>query len=222
MIVDDLRAFARDPSGYPPSAAVHLCHDAADLIQKMLNDADQPNGRTVCGACGEPWVDGKSCGQKDNGHAFQTCYPFTQEPAATASFDATARESTGEIMYVCSGCAKSSPENCGHYDRAELRITPQGNWACQSCFEEDYDEDWKTAPLPPFYAAPQPTARADREALELLYLTWQGWANALRLMEGKREQPDMTTLRQADAYEECSQELCAALATHQPNTSGET
>lgn len=28
----------------------------------------------ICGACGQPWT-GEGCGQKDNGHPFQTCYP---------------------------------------------------------------------------------------------------------------------------------------------------
>jgi hypothetical protein len=32
--------------------------------------------REVCGACGEPWTEGKTCGQKDNGWPFQVCYPM--------------------------------------------------------------------------------------------------------------------------------------------------
>ena len=31
--------------------------------------------RIICGACGEPWRDGLSCSQKENGWAFPTCYP---------------------------------------------------------------------------------------------------------------------------------------------------
>lgn len=34
----------------------------------------EPPAAQVCGACGEPWRDGLSCGQKDNGWPFATCY----------------------------------------------------------------------------------------------------------------------------------------------------
>ena len=44
---------------------------------------DQAGGREVCGACGEPWTVGKTCGQKDNGWPFQVCYPiiFAVDPS---------------------------------------------------------------------------------------------------------------------------------------------
>lgn len=29
----------------------------------------------ICGCCGEPWAEGKTCGQKNNGWPFPTCYP---------------------------------------------------------------------------------------------------------------------------------------------------
>lgn len=32
----------------------------------------------ICGACGQPWT-GESCGQKDNGWPFPTCYLATRE-----------------------------------------------------------------------------------------------------------------------------------------------
>lgn len=35
MLLDDLRAFARDPKGYPDSAAAHLCSNAADMIERL-------------------------------------------------------------------------------------------------------------------------------------------------------------------------------------------
>lgn len=28
----------------------------------------------ICGCCGQPWQEGMSCGQKDNGWPFETCY----------------------------------------------------------------------------------------------------------------------------------------------------
>lgn len=44
----------------------------ADIIEALGIKA------TVCGACGEPWTEGKTCGQKDNGHPFATCYPASE------------------------------------------------------------------------------------------------------------------------------------------------
>lgn len=32
----------------------------------------------ICGACGDIWQDGMSCGQKDNGHPYPTCYPVAR------------------------------------------------------------------------------------------------------------------------------------------------
>lgn len=38
----------------------------------------------VCGCCGDQWRDGMSCGQKDNGWPFETCYPTAYLPATTS------------------------------------------------------------------------------------------------------------------------------------------
>ncbi len=35
-------------------------------------------GQMVCGACGDVWQNDMSCGQKDNGHSFPTCYPVVR------------------------------------------------------------------------------------------------------------------------------------------------
>lgn len=57
-----------------------------ELNGLILNDDPM-----ICGCCGQPWADGMSCGQKDNGWPFQTCYPAidTQQQAQTP-------EATGE------------------------------------------------------------------------------------------------------------------------------
>lgn len=73
MIVDDLRACASDPSGYHSNAITHLCHDAANTIEKMIDDAAQPNV-----PLGASWPAG-------------AISPATEHTTATASFDATAR-----------------------------------------------------------------------------------------------------------------------------------
>lgn len=38
------------------------------------------------------------------------------------------------IMYVCSSCVDEIPEACGHFDRRELRVMPNGDWLCDGCF----------------------------------------------------------------------------------------
>lgn len=64
------------------------------------------------------------------------------------------------IMYVCSECADGCPEACGHYDRKDLRLMPDGNWLCESCFDETEQADrgnmdvdqyfgWDDLPIPP-------------------------------------------------------------------------
>jgi hypothetical protein len=58
---------------------------------------------------------------------------------------------------------------------------------------------------------PQPDI-AVREALDLLQLQQRGRAQALRLLDQKRQKSDPATLAQADAYEECGNELRAALS----------
>jgi len=32
------------------------------------------------------------------------------------------------IMYVCSECVDDAPESCGHFDRKDLRVMPDGRW----------------------------------------------------------------------------------------------
>lgn len=68
------------------------------------------------------------------------------------------------IMYVCSGCADGNPEGCGHYDRNDLRVLPDGRWLCEACFddtdqvergvdlESDEFKNWSDFPPPRAYA----------------------------------------------------------------------
>lgn len=58
------------------------------------------------------------------------------------------------IMYVCSECAEGCPEACGHYDRTELRVMPDGAWLCESCFDNNDDNEflsWGHLPAPEEY-----------------------------------------------------------------------
>lgn len=73
------------------------------------------------------------------------------------------------IMYVCSECADGCPEGCGHYDRNDLRVLPDGRWLCQECFDdtdwrergEDSDTDepkyWDDFQVPPEYSPSLPS-----------------------------------------------------------------
>lgn len=67
-------------------------------------------------------------------------------------------------MYVCTECADNCPECCGHYDRKDLRLMPNGDWLCESCFDDtsqaergNEDEEkfrgWRDMPAPPEYVA---------------------------------------------------------------------
>jgi hypothetical protein len=46
-----------------------------ELIAEQLKSALDA---LICGACGQPWT-GEKCGQADNGHSYQTCYPVGRE-----------------------------------------------------------------------------------------------------------------------------------------------
>ena len=68
------------------------------------------------------------------------------------------------IMYVCSECADGYPEGCGHFDRNDLRVMPDGRWLCEVCFDDttqderggNADDDefrvWSDLPPPRAYA----------------------------------------------------------------------
>lgn len=65
------------------------------------------------------------------------------------------------MMYVCDSCFENASEACGHVDRDNLRVLPDGDWACEVCFYDmspsdmGYDSDdgvkpaWRDLPLPP-------------------------------------------------------------------------
>lgn len=43
-------------------------------LRKALEEVITEESGQVCGACGQPWT-GEKCGQADNDHPFNTCYP---------------------------------------------------------------------------------------------------------------------------------------------------
>jgi hypothetical protein len=47
VLIDDLRAFARDPKGYPDSAAAHLCSSAADVLSKLYSTLPQTSWQPI-------------------------------------------------------------------------------------------------------------------------------------------------------------------------------
>ncbi|MCK1577737.1 hypothetical protein [Bradyrhizobium sp. 174] len=60
----------------------------------------------------------------------------------------------------------------------------------------------------------------DAKSASDLVLIWRGWANALRLMDAKRSEPQPEAQAQADAYEQCAIELREALSAAEPQSSG--
>lgn len=79
---------------------------------------------------------------------------------------------THKIMYVCEDCADNNPESCGHYDRNDLRVLPDGKWICDGCYDDltsydlglEPDDDgnypdkpnWSSLKAPPAYAESVP------------------------------------------------------------------
>lgn len=63
------------------------------------------------------------------------------------------------IMYICESCEDQAPECCGHFDRKELRVTNDGAWLCEGCWDEDEstgDIPFDKAPfMPPEYPEPR-------------------------------------------------------------------
>jgi hypothetical protein len=57
------------------------------------------------------------------------------------------------------------------------------------------------------------TDRESAAKLADLPMFWQGRANALRILDSKRDKSDDGTLRTAEAYKECARELHAVLST---------
>lgn len=69
------------------------------------------------------------------------------------------------ILYVCSFCADNNPEMCGHYDRTDLAVMPDGRWLCESCFDEERpapNDDEECAPS--FVEMPRPPEYGPKEA----------------------------------------------------------
>ena len=44
--------------------------------------------------------------------------------------------SDAKIMYVCGVCEDGNPEGCGHFDRNDLAVMPDGTWLCEFCADE--------------------------------------------------------------------------------------
>jgi hypothetical protein len=63
-----------------------------------------------------------------------------------------------KIAYVCENCWENNSEASCHEDRKELRVCPDGQWMCDSCYEYDPDHEsdenrtpWHELPAPPEY-----------------------------------------------------------------------
>jgi hypothetical protein len=57
------------------------------------------------------------------------------------------------ILYVCEDCYDGDNESCGHFDRRELRVTPDERWLCEECLHESNytDEEIRSFRVPPEY-----------------------------------------------------------------------
>lgn len=50
---------------------------------------------------------------------------------------------SGNIMYVCKLCHENAPEACGHFDRKELAVMPDGTWLCSDCIDYASDDEMR-------------------------------------------------------------------------------
>lgn len=69
------------------------------------------------------------------------------------------------IMYVCTICAEENPEGCGHYDRKDLAVMPNGDWLCDCCWDDlpgsdKDDRRFSDFPRPPEYGPKPPAVEA--------------------------------------------------------------
>ena len=107
------------------------------------------------------------------------------------------------IMYVCSECAEGCPEACGHYDRTELRVMPDGAWLCESCFDNNDDNEflsWGHLPAPEEYRRIPDSAQCapDQEALQA------AWAEGYEFGLNSRDKTPGAAALRALVIEECA------------------
>lgn len=105
------------------------------------------------------------------------------------------------ILYVCEYCAQGSPETCGHYTPAELRVMPSGLWICVDCYECDDTipegvTDWNDLPQPPNYIKEHGLHAANIARLQLMHRDMAEVAGKL----GEENDKLRTKLAEAEQY----------------------
>ena len=87
---------------------------------------------------------------------------------------------------------------------------------CSECCAESNAGDTREEAAEKWNTRAQPAGLAQGSGARDLPLIWKGWANALRLMDSKRSEPDPAAQAQADAYDQCATELREALGGRTP------
>jgi hypothetical protein len=101
-------------------------------------------------------------GERREGKDFGTM-TSSASGAITTGDQSAESAAQNKIMYVCESCFDGAPEGCGHFDRTDLRMIPDGTWLCEICYDElsasdvgieDEDERkpaWSSLAPPPQY-----------------------------------------------------------------------
>lgn len=102
--------------------------------------------------------------------------PLLAEPAGEAAPEPVAYP---KIMYVCEHCHEHNPEMCGH-DRTDIYVTPDGQWLCDGCLDEEGVPHRDCVSPPTLYTSPvaTPPASAIREAAEMARACLAGLVSA--------------------------------------------
>lgn len=61
------------------------------------------------------------------------------------------------IMLVCQSCEQNNPEGCGHFTADTLRLSRDGSFVCESCWD-DLGDELRWIDLPTITAAPDRSA----------------------------------------------------------------
>lgn len=86
----------------------------------------------VCGACGHPWT-GEKCGQADNDHPFQTCYPVAAVNPLAAECETLRAMVYVPGLWRCPKCEFQSLQSNLNASDGSITVRDQPGDKCPNC-----------------------------------------------------------------------------------------